>query len=160
MLHNNYPNGGRMRHTYALQLVAVGFISAALALPTSVLAKPKGTWQSCTTADLNTNFGSSCNNQMQDDIMKGHSYTHVLFCGGETMLCCTIDNNTGAVQTCRKPAGAHIMPGTGTNPGIAGTAGVQRRGVEGGGAADEETPVPADLTPEVGKESLKHAKTK
>jgi len=60
--------------------------------------------------DLNTNFNASCNDQLQDDIMKNRPCTHVLFWGGETMLCCTMDNQTNQVVTCRKPAGTRIMP--------------------------------------------------
>lgn len=82
-------------------------------------------------------------------------------CGGETMLCCTIDNSTGQVQPCRKPAGTRVMPGMpGSNLGAAGTAGIHRRSVEGGDPADEEAPIPSSLTPEVAKEILKDSKRK
>lgn len=53
------------------------------------------------------------------------------------------------------------MPGfTGTNIGGNGTAGVQRRGVDGGDQADEVAPVPSALMSDVVKELLKNHKTK
>ena len=97
--------------------------------PFSASARPKGTWQSCNTQDP-PNFGASCNDQMQQDIM-GNKPTPMSLCGGETMLCCTVDNNTNQVINCRKPAGSRVMPGLqGNTLGAAGMAGVQRRGVE------------------------------
>ena len=121
-----------------------------IALTTEASAKPKGTPGQCSMKDLNTNFGASCNDQMQDDIMKGRSYAHVLFCGGETMLCCTVDNQTNKVINCRKPAGTRIMQGMGA-AGTGGVVGLQSRGIEGKDAIDQEAPVPADLTPDVVK---------
>ena len=32
-------------------------------------------------------------------------------CSGGQMLCCTYDNTTNQIQTCRKPAGSAFMPG-------------------------------------------------
>lgn len=139
-----------MTHTRLFTMTLLGLALLSAAFATGASAKPKGTWQQCTTKDLNTNFGASCNDQMQDDIMKNHSYTHVLFCGGETMLCCTVDNNSGQVINCRKPAGTRIMPGVGAI-GSGGVVGLQSRGVEGKDAIDEDTPVPADLTPDLAK---------
>lgn len=140
---------------------SLSLLALILALPLGALAKPKASAQNCNTKDLNTNFGASCNDQTQQDLINNKPYTHVLVCGGETMLCCTVDNSTGQVQTCRKPAGARVMPGLkGTNLGAAGTAGVQRRGVEGGDPADEEASIPSSLTPDVAKKLLKDRKGK
>lgn len=139
---------------------SLSLLILSLALPMVALAKPKGSAKSCTTKDLNTNFGKSCNDQAQQDLMGNKPYYHLLICGGETMLCCTFDGNTHQVQTCRKPAG-RVMPGTpSTSLGTAGTAGVQGRSVEGIDAADEEAPVPSSLTPDVAKELLKSGKGK
>lgn len=150
-----------MKHHHVITAYSLSLLLLGLTLPTGVFAKPKGTPGSCTTKDLNTTFGASCNDQMQDDIMKNKPYTHVLYCGGGTMLCCTVDNATGQVQTCRKPAGTRVMPdlqGTFTRPSE--TAGVQRRGVDDAGPADEEAPVPSSLTPDVAKRLLKDHNTK
>lgn len=143
-----------MRSNRAFLIGAISLLAFAVTLPTPASARPKGTWQSCTTKDLNTNFGASCNDQMQQDIMGSKPYKHVLFCGGETMLCCTMDNNTNQVLNCRKPAGSRIMPGMqGNTLGAAGMAGIQSRGTEGTAAAtDEETPIPSTLTPDIVKE--------
>lgn len=128
--------------------VATGLFVLGIALPSGAIAKPKkSTPESCTTKDLNTNFGASCNDQMQQDLMGNKPYTHVLFCGGDTMLCCTVDNSTNQVINCRKPAGTRVMPGmSGNAMSQAGMAGVQRRGVEETSKAEdtagEPTPVP------------------
>ena len=76
-----------MRSDRVLFIGAISLLAFAVMLPAPASARPKGTWQSCNTKDLNTNFGASCNDQMQQDIMGNKPYTHVLFCGGETMLC-------------------------------------------------------------------------
>ncbi len=133
---------------------AVSLLAMALSLPAPASAKPKSSWQNCNTKDLNTNFGASCNDQMQQDLITNKPYTHVLFCGGDTMLCCTVDNNTNQVMNCRKPAGSRVMPGMqGNTLGAAGMAGVQRRGVEATAQeAGEDAPVPPTLTPDVVKE--------
>jgi len=129
-------------------VAAVGALILNFASPSWVIAKPKkSTPESCTTKDLNTNFGASCNDQMQQDLMGNKPYTHVLFCGGDTMLCCTVDNNTNQVINCRKPAGTRVMPGmSGNTMSQAGMAEVQRRGVEETpkeeDSAGEPTPVP------------------
>lgn len=125
---------------------AAGVLILNFASPSWVAAKPKkSTPESCTTQDLNTNFGASCNDQMQQDLMGNKPYTHVLFCGGDTMLCCTVDNSTNQVINCRKPAGTRVMPGmSGNAMSQAGMAGVQRRGVEEKeeDTTGEPTPVP------------------
>lgn len=69
----------------------------SLALPLGAIAKPKADANNCTTSDLNTNFGASCNDQTQQDLINNRPYTHILVCGGDTMLCCTVDNSTGRV---------------------------------------------------------------
>lgn len=146
-----------MRSDRVLFIGAISLLAFAVMLPAPASARPKGTWQSCNTQDLNTNFGASCNDQMQQDIMGNKPYTHVLFCGGETMLCCTVDNNTNQVINCRKPAGSRVMPGLqGNTLGTAGMAGVQRRGTDAQApASDEESAIPTDLTPDVVKELVK-----
>ena len=143
-----------MRSDRVVFIGAISLLAFAVMLPAPASARPKGTWQSCNTQDLNTNFGASCNDQMQQDIMGNKPYTHVLFCGGDSMLCCTMDNNTNQVINCRKPAGSRIMPGMqGNTFGAAGMAGIQSRGTEGTGAAtDEETPISSTLTPDIVKE--------
>lgn len=139
-----------MKQAHLFTLTVLALMLMGLPLTPDASAKPKGTWQQCTAKDLNTNFGGSCNDQMQDDIMKSHTYRHVLFCGGETMLCCTVDNNSGQVINCRKPAGTRIMPGVGAT-GTGGMVGLQSRGIEGKEPIDEHAPVPVELTPEVVK---------
>ncbi len=143
-----------MKSDRVLLIGAISLLAFAVTLPAPASARPKGTWQSCNTRDLNTNFGASCNDQMQQDIMGNKPYTHVLFCGGETMLCCTVDNNTNQVINCRKPAGSRIMPGMqGNTFGATGMEGIQSRGTEGTGAAtDEESPIPSTLTPDIVKD--------
>jgi hypothetical protein len=141
-----------MKRHQVITASSLSLLVLSLALPIGALAKPKASWQNCTTKDLNTTFGASCNDQMQQDLMGQKPYTHVLICGGDTMLCCTIDNSTGQVQTCRKPAGTRVMPGM-QNP--AGMAGIKSRGTEGSDPADEEAPIPSDLTPEIAKVLLK-----
>ena len=137
-----------MKQQRLIIVAAAGVLFLNFSLPSWVVAKPrKSTPESCTTKDLNTNFGASCNDQMQQDLMGNKPYTHVLFCGGDTMLCCTVDNSTNQVINCRKPAGTRVMPGmSGNTMNQAGMAGVQRRGVEettkGEDTAGEPTPVP------------------
>lgn len=143
-----------MKSTRVLLISAISLLTIAVSLPTPASARQKSSWQNCNTKDLNTNFGASCNDQMQQDIIGNKPYTHVLFCGGDSMLCCTVDNNTNQVINCRKPAGSRIMPGMqGNTLGAAGMAGIQSRGTEGTAAAtDEETPIPSTLTPDIVKE--------
>lgn len=139
-----------MKHAQIFTAKMLALMLTGLAVTSDASAKPKGTPGQCSMKDLNTNFGASCNDQMQDDIMKNKPYAHVLFCGGDTMLCCTVDNKTNQVINCRKPAGARIMSGVGAI-GSGGVVGLQSRGIEGKDPIDEETPVPADLTPDVVK---------
>jgi len=147
-VHPAVPERNIMRQAHLIVIAVAGLLVLSIASPSRVFAKPKkSTPESCTTKDLNTNFGASCNDQMQQDLMGNKPYTHVLFCGGDTMLCCTVDNATNQVINCRKPAGTRVMPGmSGNAMSQAGMAGVQRRGVEDtpkeGDTAGEPTPVP------------------
>ncbi len=93
--------------------------------------------------------------------MSNKPYAHVLFCGGETMLCCTVENGSNRVINCRKPAGTRVMPGmSGAFAGASGEAAVQKRSVERGAPADEEAPIPSSLTPDVARELLKDRNAK
>ncbi len=147
-----------MNRQQIITACSLSLLVLSLALPMGALAKPKGSAKQCSFQELNTNFGKSCVDQAQQDLMGNKPYYHLLICGGDTMLCCTFDGNTNQVQTCRKPAGARVMPGT--NIGATGSARVQSRAIEGGDAADEEAPVPSFLTPDVAKELLKSGKGK
>jgi len=132
-----------MRHTHTMAVVALGIAIWVFGMPLNAQALPKPKVFGCTTADLNTNFGSSCVSQAEKDIMEGRSSTHVLVCEGGQMKCCTVDNSTGQTQTCRRPAGSGAISGSlnRVNP-----AQVFRRGVEGEEEVGEETPVPSWLT--------------
>jgi len=146
-----------MNRQQIITACSLSLLVLSLALPMGALAKPKGSAKQCSFQELNTNFGKSCTDQGQQDLLGNKPYMHKLICGGDTLLCCTINDN-GTVQTCRKPAGARVTPGM--NLGTTGSAGVQSRAVEGGDAADEEAPVPSSLTPDVAKELLKSGKGK
>ena len=50
--------------TCTLGLLVLGF-----AFPMETMARPKGSAANCNTKDLNTNFGASCNDQMQQDVI-------------------------------------------------------------------------------------------
>ncbi len=139
-----------MKHAHVITVTVCALMLMGQVLATEASAKPKGSAKQCTTQDLNTNFGKSCNDQAQQDLMGNKPYYHLLICGGDTMLCCTFDHQTNQVQTCRKPAGARIMPGVGA-VGSGGVVGLQSRGIEGKDPIDEEAPVPADLTLDVVK---------
>ncbi len=131
-----------MRLTHTMTVVALGITIWVFGLPLNVQAKPKARVFGCTTADLNTNFGSSCVSQAEQDILQGHSYTHVLVCEGGQMKCCTI-SSTNQIQTCRRPAGSAALSG-----GLKSLnqAQVFRRGIEGEDEVGEETPIPSWLT--------------
>ncbi|ODT46796.1 MAG: hypothetical protein ABS70_00320 [Nitrospira sp. SCN 59-13] len=119
-------------------------------LPAPSDARPKKIVSNgCTMDQIQSNFGNSCVNQMEQDIMGNKPYTHALLCSGGQMLCCTYDNTTNQIQTCRKPAGSGLMTGAIGSVGISGTAGIQRRGVDASTeAAEEEAPAPEWMTPE------------
>jgi hypothetical protein len=133
----------------SITMAATGVLLLCLTVSPNAFALPKGSIQNCTTKDLNTNFGASCNDQMQQDLLNNKPYTHVLFCGGDTMLCCTVDNATNQVINCRKPAGTRLAPQTQVLP-QAGS--VLRRGVEGEEEIGESAPVPSWVTESAMKE--------
>jgi hypothetical protein len=126
-----------------MAVVALSIAIWLFGLPLNAQAKPKSKAFGCTTANLNTNFGSSCVSQAEQDIIRGHSYIHVLVCEGGQMKCCTISNSTNQVQTCRRPAGSAAMSGRLKSFS---QAQVFRRGVEGEEEVGEETPIPSWLT--------------
>lgn len=132
-----------MRLTHTMAVVALGITIWVFALPLNAQAKPKAKVFGCTTADLNTNFGSSCVSQAEQDIIRGHSYTHVLVCEGGQMKCCTTSNSTQQVLNCRRPAGSAAI--SGGLKSLSQTP-VLRRGVEGEEEVGEETPIPSWLT--------------
>ena len=131
-----------MRHTHIMAVVTLGIAIWVFGLPLNAQAKPKAKVFGCTTEDLNTNFGSSCVSQAEQDIIKGHSYIHVLVCEGGQMKCCTM-SSTNQIQTCRKPAGSATLSG-----GLKSLNQTQvfRRGIEGEDEVGEETPIPSWLT--------------
>jgi hypothetical protein len=126
-----------------MTVVALGIAILIFGLPLNAQAKPKSKVFGCTTADLNTNFGSSCVSQAEQDILRGNNYIHVLVCEGGQMKCCTISNSTNQVQTCRRPAGSAAMSGRLKSFS---QSQVFRRGVEGEEEVGEETPIPSWLT--------------
>ncbi len=136
-----------MRHTSVLTVLTLGIGIWTFGLPLDGHAKPKSRVFGCSTEDLQTNFASSCIRQAEEDIMKGHSYIHVVVCEGGTQKCCTI-SNSGQVQTCRRPAGSAAMTQSlqQLTPMTSKSGSVQNRGVEGGEDFGEETPVPSWLT--------------
>ena len=136
-----------MKHMKGFRLVALGMVIGALSLPTGVYAKPKKPLANgCSMNQIQTNFGNSCVDQMEQDIISNKRYTHALLCNGGEMLCCTYDNATNQIQTCRKPAGTRVMPGMKGDVAAQGSAGIQRRSVEGSSPGDEEAPVPTWMT--------------
>ena len=139
-----------MTRNNLLELCAVTVLIGLFALPAPSDARPKKIVSNgCTMDQIQSNFGNSCVSQMEQDILSGKPYTHALLCSGGQMLCCTYDNTTNQIQTCRRPAGSGLMSGAMGNVGISGTAGIQRRGVDASTeAADEEAPAPEWMTPE------------
>jgi hypothetical protein len=131
-----------MRLTRTMTVVALGITIWVFGLPLSAQAKPKAKVFGCTTEDLNTNFGSSCVRQAEQDIMQGRSSIHVLVCDGGQMKCCTV-SSTNQVQTCRRPAGSAAISGGLKNLN---QAPVLSRGIEGKDEVGEETPIPSWLT--------------
>ena len=73
----------------------LGVVSFITAVPNSALAKPKQLVNGCSVEQIQSNFGNSCVDQMQQDLINNRSYTHALLCNGSEMLCCTYDNATG-----------------------------------------------------------------
>lgn len=143
-VHNQLTQEVTMRHTHTMAIVTFGIALWVFGLPLNAQALPKPKqFGGCTIEDIQSNFGSSCVRQAEKDIMEGRSSTHVLVCEGGQMKCCTVDNSTDQVQTCRRPAGSAAISGrlNRVNP-----AQVFRRGVEGEEELGEETPVPSWLT--------------
>lgn len=139
-----------MTKTHAITTFSLMILAGLLALPASSDAKPrKIVSNGCTVDQIQSNFGNSCVDQMEQDIIGNKPYTHALLCSGGQMVCCTYDNSTNQVQTCRRPAGSRLMPGAQGSVGMLGSTGIQRRGVEGHSPADdEEAPVPEWMTPD------------
>ncbi|MCW5784332.1 MAG: hypothetical protein KIT39_13555 [Nitrospirales bacterium] len=131
-----------MRHTHIMAVVTLGIAIWVFGLPLNAQAKPKAKVFGCTTEDLNTNFGSSCVSQAEQDIIRGHSYIHVLVCEGGQMKCCTM-SSTQQVLNCRRPAGSAALSGGLKNLN---QTQVFSRGIEGEEEVGEETPVPSWLT--------------
>lgn len=133
-----------MRRISTMTVLTLGMTLWMFGLPSDGTAEPKSRVFGCSYDDLQTNFASSCLRQAEQDIIKGHSYIHVVICEGGQQKCCTI-SDSGQVQTCRRPAGSAIMPGTlnqlNQTP-------ILRRGVEGADEPGEETPIPSWLTKE------------
>jgi hypothetical protein len=136
----------------------LGVVSFITAVPNSALAKPKQLVNGCSFEQIQSNFGNSCVDQMQQDLINNRSYTHALLCNGSEMLCCTYDNATNQVQTCRKQAGSRLMPGM-RDPSIT-TSGIKSRGTEGAESSDEEVPAPAWMTEERMKQLQKDSQGK
>lgn len=147
-----------MKKRQVLGIFVISMIVAGIGLPPESFAKPKRLYNGCTAEQIQTNFGNSCVNQMEQDIIGNKPYMHALLCNGGDVQCCTYDNKTGQILTCRKPAGTRVMPGRkGTNIGAAGMAGVQSRSVEGEASTEEEGPPPAWMTEERMKQLRKDA---
>jgi|GEM_PF-2461386 len=121
-------------------------ILAGLSLPAESFAKPKAVSNGCTVDQIQSNFGNSCVDQMEQDIINNRSYTHALVCNGGEKLCCTTDNTTGRIINCRRPAGSRSMTLQSTAIAPSSIGGIQTRGVEGSDAADEEAPAPEWMT--------------
>jgi hypothetical protein len=69
-----------------MAVVALSIAIWLFGLPLNAQAKPKSKAFGCTTANLNTNFGSSCVSQAEQDIIRGHSYIHVLVCEAQLAI--------------------------------------------------------------------------
>ena len=124
----------------------------------NALAKPKQLVNGCSFEQIQSNFGNSCVDQMQQDILNNRSYTHALLCNGSEMLCCTYDNTTNQIQTCRRPAGSRLIPGM-RDPSIT-TSEIKSRGVEGADSSDEAAPAPEWMTEERMKQLQKDSRGK
>lgn len=126
-----------MKKAPVIPMLLIGMTCVVLSLPSGAFALPKSSSKNCSIKDTQTRFGASCVDQAAQDIATGKPYTHVLFCGGDTMLCCTVSESTGEVINCRKPAGSSLMQRGNSQPGA-----ILGRGVEGE-ESDELTTVPA-----------------
>lgn len=133
-----------MRRIPIMAFITLGIALGLFGLPSDGSAKPKSRVFGCGYDDLQTNFASSCLRQAEQDIINGRPYVHVVVCEGGQQKCCTV-TDSGQVQTCRRPAGSAIMPGTlnqlNQTP-------ILRRGVDEAAEPGEETPIPSWLTKE------------
>jgi len=125
-----------MKKAHVIPLLLLGMTCVVLSLPSGAFALPKSSSKNCTIKDTQTRFGASCVDQAAQDIATGKPYTHVLFCGGDTMLCCTVSESTGEVINCRKPAGSSLAQRATPQAGA-----ILSRGVEGE-ESEELTTVP------------------
>lgn len=138
-----------MRIIDARKVLVVSLLGLGLLAPLSVWAKPrKIVSNGCTAEQIQSNFGSSCVDQMEQDLMNNRSYTHVMFCNGDDRQCCTVDNSTNQVINCRRPAGSRTMTLQGTAIAPSSLGKIQTRGVEEAEAAGEESPAPEWITEE------------
>ena len=133
-----------MRLIRITSLFLASFAFVGFFMPSGATALMNQKWQNCTAKDLNTTFGSSCMKQADQDILNGKPYRHVLFCGSGGALCCTVDENTGQVINCRKPAGSALS----VQP--SGQMRIAPRGVEG--AESDELPEVPEWVTELSKE--------
>ena len=140
-------------------LMTTGVLFLATIMPQSVLARAKVLTNGCTAQQINSNFGNSCVDQMQQDLINKRSYTHALVCNGGEVMCCTYDNATNQIQTCRKPAGSKTAATLGTTLAPS-TGKVLSRGVDEDNAAGEDAPVPSWMTEERLKELAKDSQAK
>lgn len=148
-----------MRYQRIPVLMATSVLFLATIMPQSVLARAKQLVNGCSAQQIQSNFGNSCVDQMQQDIINNRSYTHALVCNGGEVLCCTYDNATNQIQTCRRPAGAKTAATLGTTL-APNTGKVLSRGIDEDNTAGEDSPVPSWMTEERLKELAKDSKAK
>ena len=150
-----------MRPVQVCSVLVASLLGLGLISPLNLWAKPrKIVSNGCTAEQIQSNFGSSCVGQMEQDLINNRSYTHVMFCNGDDRQCCTVDNATNQVVNCRKPAGSSALALQGTAIAPSKLGGIQTRGVEGADATDEETPAPKWITEERMKQVKKDMQTK
>ena len=147
-----------MRYYMAFMTCVMMALMAGLTEPPDAFARAKKIVNNgCTVEQLQSNFGESCGKQMEQDLINNRSYTHVMFCNGGQMTCCTVSNSTNQVLNCRRPAGSALqLPLSGTSM----TGSVMARGVEGTEDPGEEVPTPDWITEKAVKEALADAETK
>ncbi len=145
-----------MRYQRIPVLMATSVLLLATIMPQSVLARAKRLINGCSTQQIQSNFGSSCVDQMMDDIKNNKPYTHALVCNGSEVMCCTYSNSTNQIQTCRRPAGTKTSETLGTTLAPS-TGKVLSRGVDEDNTAGEDAPVPSWMTEERMKQLRKDA---
>lgn len=148
-----------MRNHRIPVLMATSAVFLAMIMPQSILARPKQLVNGCTAQQIQSNFGNSCVDQMQQDLINNRSYTHALVCNGGEVLCCTYDNTTNQIQTCRRPAGTKAAATLGTTV-APNTGTVLSRGVDEDNKDSEDAPVPSWMTEERLKALSKDSKAK